>query len=237
MYRLLGRRSISTLLVIEQQAGKPLGTNAHALSAAQKLGFPVTALVAGTEATAEQAAKIVAGYPGVTKVLTAKGAQYDHSLAEPHADLVASQAKGFSHVVTAHSVYGKNVIPRAAALLDVSPVSDVIEIESADTFKRPIYAGNAIATVKSEDKIKVLTIRPTAFPAAPTTGGFAAVESVEAQGELSSKWVSEEIVKSDRPELGSAKIVVSGGRALKSADNFKLMYDLADKMGAAGIMW
>jgi electron transfer flavoprotein alpha subunit len=237
MYRqIIGRRSVSTLLVIDHQAGKPLGTNAHALTAANKLGFPITALVAGTDAHAEQAAKIVAGYPGVTKVLIGKGSQYDHSLAEPHAELIASQAKQFSHVLTSHSVYGKNVFPRAAALLDVSPISDIIQVDSADTFKRPIYAGNAIATVQSSDKIKLITIRPTAFAAASTTGGSATIEPVDGNTETLSKWVSEEIVKSDRPELASAKIVVSGGRALKSAENFKLMYDLADKMGAAGII-
>jgi electron transfer flavoprotein alpha subunit len=173
---------VSTLLVIEQQGGKPLASNAHVLAAANKLGFPITALVAGTEASAEQAAKIVAGFPGVKKVLTAKGAQYDHSLAEPHADLVAAVAKGHSHIITAHSAYGKNVFPRAAALLDVSPISDVTDIESADTFKRPIYAGNAIATVKSSDSIKLLTVRPTAFAPSATTGGSAVIEDSKAVG-------------------------------------------------------
>ncbi|KAJ3314806.1 Electron transfer flavoprotein alpha-subunit [Boothiomyces sp. JEL0838] len=229
----IGRRSVSTLLVIEQSQGTPLASNLHALSAATKLGFPVTALVAGSAAHVEAAAKVVAGYPGVTKVLTAKNDVFDHGLAEPHADLISASAKGHSHIVTAHSAYGKNVFPRVGALLDVSPIPDVTEIISADTFKRPIYAGNAIATVKSKDATKVITIRPTAFAPSASTGGSAAVEDTTATGAALSKWVSEEIVKSDRPKLEAAKVVVSGGRGLKSAENFKLMYDLADKLGAA----
>ncbi|KAJ3275535.1 Electron transfer flavoprotein alpha-subunit [Terramyces sp. JEL0728] len=229
----IGRRSVSTLLVIEQSQGTPLASNLHALSAATKLGFPVTALVAGSAAHVEAAAKVVAGYPGVTKVLTAKNDVFDHGLAEPHADLISASAKGHSHIVTSHSAYGKNVFPRVGALLDVSPIPDITEIVSADTFKRPIYAGNAIATVKSKDATKVITIRPTAFAPSASTGGSAAVEETSATGTALAKWVSEEIVKSDRPKLEAAKVVVSGGRGLKSAENFKLMYDLADKLGAA----
>ena len=136
-------RFSSTLLLIEEQGGSASSSNLHALSAAAKLGFPVTALVGASKANADKIAKEVAGYPGVEKVIVASNDIYAKSLAEPHAELVSEVAKkgGFSHVITAHSQYGKNVLPRAAALLDVSPISDVIEIDSADTFKRPIYAG------------------------------------------------------------------------------------------------
>jgi electron transfer flavoprotein alpha subunit len=178
----LGRRQISTLLVIEQQQGKPSSGNAHALSAAQKLGFPITALVSGTPDHATQASKIVCQYPGVSTVLVAKGAQFEHNLAEPNAELIANTAGKFSHVVAAHTGYAKNVFPRAAALLDVSPISDITEIDSADTFKRPIYAGSAIATVQSSDKIKLFTVRTTAFAALELTGGNAKVEDCEVVG-------------------------------------------------------
>lgn len=244
MFKLLGRRKISTLLIVEHSAGKPLATNANALTAAQKLGFPITALVSGTESQVAQVSKVVAQYPGVKTVLQAKGPQYDHKLAEPHAELIASVGTGFSHIVCAHSVYGKNVLPRASALMDISPIADVIEIDSADTFKRPIYAGNAIATVKSTDKIKMLTIRSTSFASSDLSGGSATVQDVEGKGTgiltfnlVLSQFVSQELSKSDRPELGAAKIIVSGGRGLKSAENFeKLMFGLADKLGAAGFM-
>lgn len=173
------KRFSSTLLVIEQQAGVPLPSNSHALTAASKLGFPITCLVAGTEGTVEKAAKLVAEYPGVTKVLAAKGSQYDHNLAEGHADLIASQGKNYSHIIACHSQYAKNVFPRAAALLDVSPITDVLEIDGSDAFKRPIYAGNAIASVKSSDKIKMITVRSTAFPPSTVSGGTASVDNVE----------------------------------------------------------
>ncbi|KAJ3335478.1 Electron transfer flavoprotein alpha-subunit, partial [Kappamyces sp. JEL0680] len=185
-------RFASTLLVIEQQNGVALASNLHALSAANKLGLPITAFVAAPSSQAESAAKAVAAYPGVAKVLVAKNDSFAHALAEPHADALAEVAKkgGFTHVVTSHGPYGKNVFPRAAALLDVSPISDVTEIDSADTFKRPIYAGkviaahagNAIATVKSADALKLVTVRPTAFAPAAATGGSAAVEDCSAAG-------------------------------------------------------
>lgn len=228
------KRFSSTLLVIEQVNGRPLTSNLHALTAASKLGFPITALLAGTASQVDSAAAIVSKYPGVSTLLTAKSDLFNHSLAEPHADLIALTAKsGFSHIITAHSPYGKNVFPRAAALLDVSPISDIVEIDSADTFKRPIYAGNAIATVKSADLLKILTIRPTAFAVSASEGGNATIKETESTAAMLSNWVSEEIVKSDRPELGAAKIIVSGGRGLKSAENFKMMYALADKLQAA----
>jgi len=229
------KRFSSTLLLIESSKGKALSSNLHALQAAQKLGFPVTCLVGGNEGDAAKVAAEVAAYDKVTKVLVAKSPSLENSLAEPTANLIKAvqEQNKFSHIVTCHSPVGKNIIPRAAALLDVSPISDVVEIDSPDTFKRPIYAGNAIATVKSSDTLKMLTIRPTAFQAACATGGSGEiVETAPGESDLT-KWVSEEIATSDRPELGAAKIVISGGRGLKSKENFKLMYDLADKMGAA----
>ena len=228
------RRFASTLLVIEQQAGIPLKANANALSAASKLGFPITALVAGSAKSVAQASKTVAAYPGIKKVLTVQGDDFEHGLAEPMADLLASTGKDFTHIVTSHGGMGKNIFPRVGALLDVSPIPDVTEIQSADTFQRPIYAGNAIATVKSNDKIKILTVRPTCFEPSATEGGSATCEELKSSAKSLSKWVSDEIVKSDRPELGAARVVVSGGRALKSKENFdKLIFPLADKLGAA----
>lgn len=158
-----------------------------------------------------------------------------HSLAEIHAPLIQSLAKDYSHVVAAHSIYAKNIFPRVAALLDVSPIVDVIEISSADEFKRPIYAGNAIATVKSKDKIKLVTVRPTAFPPVESTGGSAKISEVQKPDfKASVTWISDEITKSDRPELGSAKVVISGGRGMKNGENFDMLYKLADKLGGAG---
>jgi electron transfer flavoprotein alpha subunit len=212
---LVRKRFSSTLVVIESIKGKALASNLNALQAAHKLGFPITCLVGGGE-DAQKAAEQVAKYSKVTKVLVAKSPSLDHSLAEPHADLIkqVQDKEKFSHIVTCHSPYGKNVFPRAAALLNVSPISDVTEIDSADTFKRPIYAGNAIATVKSKDALKMFTVRATAFQPAEHEGGSGEIKefACETKGIPKvfilgiSKWVSEEIAKSDRPELGAAKI-------------------------------
>lgn len=176
--RISTKRFSSTLLVVEQLNGIPLASNLHALTAAQKIGFPITCLVGGENDHAIKAAAAVSKYPGVEKVLVAKSVALGHSLAEGHANLISSVSKSsaYSHIISAHSPYGKNVFPRAAAIMDISPISDVVEIDSSDTFKRPIYAGNAIATVKSSDKIKMLTIRPTAFAPSAAEGGSAKVE-------------------------------------------------------------
>ena len=220
--------------MIEQQNGIPLKSNLNALSAANKLGFPITALIAGSAKSVNQASKTIAAYPGLKKVLTVQGDDFEHGLAEPMADLLASAGKDFTHIVASHGGLGKNTFPRLGALLDVSPIPDVTEIQSADTFQRPIYAGNAIATVKSNDKIKVLTVRPTCFEPSKAEGGNTSIEELNSSAKPLSKWVSDEIVKSDRPELGAARVVVSGGRALKSKENFdKLIFPLADKLGAA----
>ncbi|NUB29830.1 electron transfer flavoprotein subunit alpha/FixB family protein, partial [Azospirillum brasilense] len=204
----------------------------NAVSAAAKIGGDIHVLVAGqgAQAVAEAASKIA----GVAKVLLADDAAYAHPLPENVAPLVVNLAKGYGHVLAAASSEGKNLLPRVAALLDVAAISDITGVVSADTFERPIYAGNAIATVKSADPIKVVTVRTTAFEAAAATGGSATVESIAGTGDAgSAKFVSQELTKSERPELTQAKIVVSGGRGMQSGDNFKLLEALADKLGAA----
>ncbi|RKP24634.1 electron transfer flavo protein subunit alpha, mitochondrial precursor, partial [Syncephalis pseudoplumigaleata] len=222
----------SSLVVVEHKDGQIAPSTLNALSAAAKLGGTVHALVAGStsDAVADQVAKLAP----ISKVLVASDAAYDHGVAENNASLIAAAQKAgnYSHIVAAHSAFGKNVLPRAAALLDVAQVSDVTGVESADTFTRPFYAGNAIATVKSNDAVKLLTVRPTAFPPASTQDAAAAKEAApDAEKTGTTQWIKEEVVKSDRPDLGNARVVVSGGRALKSGDNFKILYNLADKLG------
>lgn len=204
----------------------------NTVTAAAKAAGEVHVLVAGHNcaAVAQQAAKI----QGVTKVLVADAPHLADGLAENVAEQVLALAQGYSHVFAPATSFGKNVLPRVAAKLDSAQVSDIISVESADTFTRPIYAGNAIATVQSNDSIKVVTARPTNFDAAPAEGGNAAVENVTPVPDSGlSKFVGREIAKSDRPELQGAKIVVSGGRGMGSAENFKLLEPLADKLNAA----
>ncbi|MGN0931567.1 FAD-binding protein, partial [Falsigemmobacter intermedius] len=198
---------------------------AKALSAVKALG-EVHILVAGPAAAAAEAAKL----EGAAKVLHAEDA--GHGLAESVADLIVSIAGGYSHIAAAATAFSKNVLPRAAALLDVMVLSDVVEVVDADTFSRPIYAGNAIQTVKSSDKVKVFTVRTAAFAAAGQ-GGSAAVEAVAAKTSDLSAWVEDKVAASDRPDLTSAKIVVSGGRGVGSEENFAIVGQLADKLGAA----
>ncbi|SMF77198.1 electron transfer flavoprotein alpha subunit apoprotein [Azospirillum oryzae] len=204
---------------------------AHAVTAAAKLGGDIHLLVAGRNAApaAEQAAKLA----GVAKVLLADDGAYEHALAEPVAALLVSLASGYSHVLAAATSVGKNVLPRVAALLDVAMISDITGVVSADTFERPIYAGNAIATVQSADAVRIVTVRTTAFEAAAATNS-APVESVAAVADPAlSSFVSAELSKSERPELTSARIVISGGRGMQSGDNFHLLEAIADKLGAA----
>ena len=204
----------------------------NTVTAAAKAGGEVHVLVVGHQAAeaAQQAAKI----QGVSKVLLADAPQFEGGLAEPVAAQVVALAGAYSHVFGAATAYGKNILPRVAAKLDVAQVSDIISVESPDTFTRPIYAGNAIATVQSADKVKIITARPTNFDAAPADGGSAAVENVSAvAGADSSRFISRDIAKSDRPELQGAKVVISGGRGMGSAENFKLLEPLADKLNAA----
>ncbi|KAJ3036236.1 Electron transfer flavoprotein alpha-subunit [Rhizophlyctis rosea] len=230
----LSRRDASTLLLIEHKGQKLTSATLSALSAAQKLPQPVSALVAG--ASPDEVAKATAQLPGIDKVIVAKHEAYEHGLPEAYAPLLVAAVKagGFSHVVAAHTAFGKNVLPRAAALLDVGQVSDIVAVQSEDSFTRPIYAGNAIAHVKSKDPIKLITVRSSAFPAAATTGGSAKTEDAPAaETNVPTHFVGEELTKSDRPDIGSAKIVIGGGRGMKSGENFKILYDLADKLGAA----
>jgi electron transfer flavoprotein alpha subunit len=202
------------------------------VAAAQKLEAEIHLLVAGHECG--EAAKAAAQVAGVAKVLHADAAQLDDEIAENVAALLVSLAKDYTHLLAPATSNGKNVMPRAAALLDVQQVSDVVAIESPDTFVRPIYAGNALATVQSTDRIKVLTVRTTAFDAVAPNGGNARVESVAAPADSGlSRFVGREAAKSERPELTSARVVVSGGRGLGSGENFKMLEALADRLNAA----
>lgn len=209
-----------------------LNTVTAAGQISEQMGEDIHILVAGANcsAVADQAAAI----SGVSKVLLADNPAYEHFLAENIAALIAEVGSGYSHILGATTADGKNIIPRVAALLDVSQVSDIISVESADTFKRPIYAGNAIATVQSDESIKVITVRSTAFDAAAEDGGSASIEPISNVTDAGiSRFVSEELEQSDRPELTSARVVVSGGRALGSGENFAIIEKLADKLGAA----
>ncbi|RPA86072.1 electron transfer flavo protein domain-containing protein [Ascobolus immersus RN42] len=229
------RNLLSTLAVLEHREGALNPISRNTITAAKKLGGEVTAFLAGSEAkkVAAEAGKL----EGVDKVLIAESSAYDRGLPENYAPLLVENIKkgGYTHVVGAHSAFGKNLLPRVAALLDVQQISDITEIQSEDTFVRPIYAGNAIATVQSTDKIKLFTIRGTAFAPAAESGKEAPVETAEdPNAEQTVKWVSEQLTKSERPDLGSAGKVVSGGRGLKDKENFdKIMTPLADALGAA----
>lgn len=228
-------RLASTLAVLEAKEGKLNVASLAAITAGTKLGGSITAFVAGSggKTVAEEAGKA----KGIEKVIYVDNAAYDKGLAENWAPLLVENIKkgGYTHVLTGHSAFGKNLMPRVAALLDTQQISDIIEIESEDTFVRPIYAGNAILTVQSSDSTKVITVRGTAFPAPETEGGSATVEEgTDPKTEPPTEWVSEDLAKSDRPDLGSASKVVSGGRGLKSKEEFdRLMPPLADALGAA----
>lgn len=222
-----------TILVIAEHDNAQLkGATLNTVAAAAKLGGDVHVLVAGNgaAAVADQAAKVA----GVAKVLLADGPALGDFLAENVAAQVLAVASSYSHILFPATASGKNVAPRVAAKLDVAQISDIISVESADTFTRPIYAGNAIATVQSADSVKVITVRTTAFDAVAAEGGSGAVESLQAIADSGrSSFVGREVAKSDRPELAGAAVVVSGGRGLGSAENFKILDPLADKLGAA----
>jgi electron transfer flavoprotein alpha subunit len=215
------KRALSTLVLVEHKQGKIVSSTLNTISASLKLSPSLSCLVAGdSNEQTDAVAKAVSSY--CQNVLVAKSPSLANGLPEAFAPLIVqlAKSKGFTHILSSHSAFGKNILPRAAALLDVAQVSDVTAIESPDTFQRPIYAGmffysrkgNAIAKVKSSDAIKLLTIRSTAFPAA-SAGASASVENVTVDSAtISSKWINEAIAKSDRPELGSAKIVIGGGR-------------------------
>lgn len=223
---------MSILVIAEHDNASINGATLNTVSAAKAIGGDITVLVAGEGcgAAAEAAAKI----DGVSKVLVADNAAYGHQLAENVALLIAELGKDYGYILAPATTNGKNTLPRAAALLDVAQISEIISVESADTFKRPIYAGNVIATVQSSDAIKVITVRATAFDAAAAEGGSAAVEAVASAHDAGkSSFEKEELAKSDRPDLTAADIVVSGGRGMQNGDNFSMLYSLADKLGAA----
>jgi electron transfer flavoprotein alpha subunit len=222
-----------TILVIAEHdnaALKPATLNT--LGAAQQIGGDVHVLVAGQGCQA--VAQAAAAVPGVGKVLLADAAQYKDQLAENLAGLVAGLAKDYGHVLAPATTFGKNFMPRVAAVLDVAQVSDISAVKSPDTFVRPIYAGNALATVQSKDPIKVITVRSTGFEAVPTTGGTATIVTIAAAADTGlSTLVGRELTKSERPELTAARVIVSGGRGMGSGENFKLLEPLADKLNAA----
>ncbi len=224
-----------SILILAEHDNKALRpSTAHVVTAARKLGDDVHVLVVGHNASA--AAQAAAQVSGVSKVLLADAP----FLAQPTAENIAAQmlaiarAGNYSHLLAPATGFGKNVLPRVAAQLDVAQLSDIVAIESPDTFVRPIYAGSALATMQATDAVKVISVRTTAFDAAPAAGGSAAVEAIAAAPDVGkSKVVGQELTKSARPDLGSARIIVSGGRALASAENFKMLERLADKLNAA----
>jgi len=223
---------MATLIIAEHDNQSLKAATLNAVTAASQIGGDIHVLVAGAgcQAAADEAAKVA----GVAKVLIADNAAYEHQLAENLSQLVAELGRDYSHVISPATTTGKNVMPRVAALLDVAQVSDIIRVDDADTFARPIYAGNAIATVKSLDAIKVITVRGTAFDAAAAEGGSAAVEAVAAAHDAGiSSYIGDEMAKSDRPELTSASVIVSGGRGMGNGENFAMLESVADKLGAA----
>ncbi len=223
---------MTALVVAEHDNASIKGPTLNAVTAAAKAAGDVHVLIVGHNAAG--AAQAAAKIGGVSKVLVADGPQFADGLAEPVAAQVLAVAGNYTHVLAPATANGKNIMPRVAAKLDSAQISEISSVESADTFTRPIYAGNAIATVQSGDKVKVITVRPTSFDAAPADGGSASVENLTAVTATdASRFVGRDIAKSDRPELQGAKVVISGGRGMGSAENFKLLEPLADKLNAA----
>ncbi len=220
------------LVIAEHDNASLKGSTLHTVTAAAKCAGEVHVLVAGSNAGAAAAA--AAKIAGVTKVLHADAAHFADGLAENVAEQILAIAGSYSHILAPATAYGKNILPRVAAKLDVAQISEITKVDAPDTFERPIYAGNAIAYVQSSDKVKVITVRTTGFDAAAAEGGSAAVETVAAAADFGkSAFVGRELAKSDRPELTAAKIIVSGGRGMGSADAFKILEPLADKLNAA----
>jgi electron transfer flavoprotein alpha subunit len=223
---------MSTLVLAEHDNVSLKAATLSAVTAASQMGGDVHVLVAGANCSA--AAEAAAAVAGVSKVLVADNAAYEHQLAENVSLLVAELAADYDNVVAAATSAAKNTLPRVAALLDVAQISEIMSVESADTFKRPIYAGNVIATVQSSDAKKVITVRATSFDAAAAEGGSAAIESVVSVHDAGiSTFVGEEVAVSDRPELTAASVVISGGRGMQNGENFKLLDGIADKLNAA----
>jgi electron transfer flavoprotein alpha subunit len=223
---------MAVLLIAEHDNASLKPATLNAVTAAKAMGGDLVVLVAGQNC--RPAAEAAAQIPGVTKVLLADDAAYANRLAENLAKLLVALSGSYSHIVAAATSSGKNFMPRVAALLDMAQISDISAVESPDTFVRTIYAGNALATVQSADKIKVVTVRMTGFDPVPATGGSAPIEAIASSGEAGlSSFVGQELSKNERPELTSAKIVVSGGRGMQSGENFKLLEAVADKLHAA----
>jgi len=223
---------MSILIVAEHDNATIKSATLNTVAAAKAIGGDITVLVAGGNCAA--AAQAASAIEGVAKVLVADNAVYEHQLAENVSLLVAELAKEYTHVLAPATTAGKNLLPRVAALLDVAQISEIISVESPDTFKRPIYAGNVIATVQSADAIKVITVRGTAFDPVASEGGSAAIEAVDKANDAGiSSFVGEEVAVSTRPELTSASIVISGGRGMQNGENFHLLEAVADKLGAA----
>ncbi len=223
---------MSILVVAEHTGGTLVPAVLNTVTAAGEIGGDVHVLVAGKDCgqVAEAAAKVA----GVAKVRVADDARYDHAMAEPTAALIAKLAPDYGHVLVAATKSGKNILPRAAALLDVSPITEISAVVSEDTFERPIYAGNAIATVQTQEKVKLVSVRATAFDPAAAEGGSAQVESVEPADDPGlSRFVGQELTKSERPELTSARVIISGGRGMQNGENFRLLEGIADHLNAA----
>ena len=223
---------MSVLLIAEHNNKDVKPFTLNAITAASQINADVHVLLLGS--SSEDVAKSLAAVPTVKKIIHIDNPLYENYLAENYTSAITKLSENYSHIVCSANTFGKNLMPRIAALLDVSQVSDITKVISEDTFLRPIYAGNAFATVKSNDKIKCVTIRPTSFDPAPTSGGSAKIENGN-PGEATtlSKFIKKEEIKSDRPELGTARVVVSGGRGMQSGENFKLITAVADKLNAA----
>jgi electron transfer flavoprotein alpha subunit len=223
---------MSVLLIVEHNNKEVRSFTLNAITAASQIDTDLHALVIGNNC--ESVAKSLSQMSAVKKVLISEATYYENYLAENFAPLVVKVSENYSHIVSSANTFGKNLMPRVAAHLDISQVSDIIKVISPDTFLRPIYAGNAFATVRSTDTKKCITIRPTSFEPCETSGGSANIEKIEATEEFSlSKFIKREEVKSDRPELGTARVVISGGRGMQNGDNFKLINAVADKLNAA----
>jgi len=223
---------MSILVFCDHDNGQFGAATLNAVSAAQQIGGDIHLLVAG-DASGTIAAQ-AAAVSGVAKVLVADGAEYAHGLAENLAPLICNLASQYSHILAPATTTGKNIMPRVAALLDVMQISDIIKVDDANTFQRPIYAGNALSTVRSDEAIKIITVRSTAFEAAAAEGGSAAIETISNNGDSGlSSYVKSELSRSERPELTSAPIVISGGRGMQDGANFAMLEKVADKLGAA----
>ncbi len=223
---------MAVLLIAEHNNKELRPFTLNAATAASQIDSDVHAVIIGQNSA--DAAKQLSELPVVKKVLSVEGAHYENFTAENFAPVIVKLAENYSHIVCSANTFGKNLMPRIAAHLDTSQVSDIIKVIAPDTFLRPIYAGNAFATIKSNDAKKCVTIRPTSFDPCESTGGSAPIEKVDPSEEFSNtKFIKREEIKSDRPELGTARIVVSGGRGMQSGDNFKLITEIADKLGAA----